>query len=282
MDDQLPWPEKHRPSTRTQLVGNEAVLRSLVDWLSTWNTSKLKKKAALLIGPPGTGKTASVGALAQDLGVELVEFNASDKRNKAVIETVIWRAATQQTLDGRQRVILLDEVDGLSGTSDRGGLGAIVKIIEESVHPIVMTANDPESPRIKDLLKHCQVFSFQSIDQSDVMAVLRKIAQSERDDTPVRTLEDIARRSGGDLRAAVSDLETISKSDSSSIDEGFLIRDVKRGATDTLRRLFAALDPETARAVLSQSDIDQDQLLLWLDDDRPLRTRLLPRCIVPC
>ena len=60
MDDQLPWPEKHRPSTRTQLVGNEAVLRSLVDWLSTWNTSKLKKKAALLIGPPGTGVSANV------------------------------------------------------------------------------------------------------------------------------------------------------------------------------------------------------------------------------
>jgi replication factor C large subunit len=85
MNNQLPWPEKHRPDTRAQLVGNDAVLKSLYEWISTWSVSRPKKRAALLLGPPGTGKTSSIGAFANDLGMELVEFNASDKRNKAVI-----------------------------------------------------------------------------------------------------------------------------------------------------------------------------------------------------
>ncbi|MHA1480562.1 MAG: AAA family ATPase [Candidatus Thorarchaeota archaeon] len=147
----LPWPEKHRPTSLSEIVGNEDVIKGLWEWVRAWMVKIPRKRAALLIGPPGIGKTASINAIANDMDAEIVEFNASDKRNKANIEVQVWRSATQQTLDGRFRIILLDEVDGLSGTSDRGGVGAIVKIIRESVHPIVMTANNHESPRIKDL-----------------------------------------------------------------------------------------------------------------------------------
>ena len=152
-NDSLPWPEKHRPRKLDGLVRNREAISALKNWVESWISRIPGKRAALLIGPPGTGKTASVGALANYLDMELVEFNSSDKRNKDSIETLVWRAASQQTLDGRHRLILLDEVDGLSGTSDRGGVGAILKVISDSVHPIVMTANDPNSPRLKDLMK---------------------------------------------------------------------------------------------------------------------------------
>jgi replication factor C large subunit len=129
-EDDLPWPELHRPTSRNQLVGNMESIEQLIQWLKRWKGSIPRNKAALLVGPPGTGKTATVGAISHDMDMELVEFNASDKRNKGAIETLVWRAATQQTLDGRMRVILLDEVDGLSGTSDRGEVQAIMIILE--------------------------------------------------------------------------------------------------------------------------------------------------------
>ncbi|MHA2118589.1 MAG: hypothetical protein ACW98J_06690, partial [Candidatus Thorarchaeota archaeon] len=190
----------------------------------------------------------------------------SDKRNKGSIENQVWKAATQQTLDGRLRLLLLDEVDGLSGTSDRGGVGAILKIVEDTVHPIIMTANDPNSPRLKDLLKICKVFKFDPIEPNDMVAVIREIAAAHDSTFSDDVLEGIADRAGGDLRAAISDLETLSVSGRTS-DVGLPSRDVRREVREAFGRLFMTTDPETARRVVSELDIDHNQLLLWLEEN---------------
>jgi replication factor C large subunit len=266
-NESLPWPEKHRPRKLDGLVGNHETIRTLRSWVESWISRIPSKRAALLVGPPGTGKTASVGALANDLDMELVEFNSSDKRNKDSIETLVWRAASQQTLDGRSRLILLDEVDGLSGTSDRGGVGAILKVIKDAVHPIVMTANDPHSPRLKDLMKVCQVFNFGIIERDDIERVLKRILSENNVDVSSESLDEIIEGSGGDLRAAISDLESHVRSGltSSGIEQAF--RDSKRGTEETLRHLFASADSKMARRALSESELNHDSLVLWLEEN---------------
>jgi replication factor C large subunit len=262
----LPWPELHRPTSLTQLAGNVDAIRGLKEWVQSWIRGSPTKRAALLIGPPGVGKTASVGALSHDYDLELVEFNSSDKRNKGSIENQVWKAATQQTLDGRLRLLLLDEVDGLSGTSDRGGVGAILKIVEDTVHPIIMTANDPSSPRLKDLLKICKVFKFDAIEPNDMVAVIREIAAEHDSKFSDEVLEGIADRAGGDLRAAISDLETLFVSGRTS-DVGLPSRDVRREVREAFGRLFMTTEPEAAKRVVSELDIDHNQLLLWLEEN---------------
>jgi replication factor C large subunit len=266
MSNNLPWVEKHRPKTLSDLVGNSESVNALKIWIESWSSGTPSKRAALLIGPPGTGKTASVGAISNDLDMELVEFNSSDKRNKDSIETLVWRAASQMTLDGRNRLILLDEVDGLSGTSDRGGVGAILKVIKESVHPIVMTANDPNSPRLKDLFKVCQVFNFGFIDNADMMLVLKRILFENKEKLDLDILEDIIENAGGDLRAAVSDLESQVRGGSTS-QANLSSRDIRRGTEETLRHLFASNDSKMARRILSESDLNHDSLVLWLEEN---------------
>jgi replication factor C large subunit len=220
-----------------------------------------------LIGPPGTGKTASIGALANDLDMEIVEFNSSDKRNKGSIETLVWRAASQQTLDGRPRLILLDEVDGLSGTSDRGGVGAIIKVIKSSVHPIMMTANDPDSPRLKDLYKICHVYNFDPIDEDGMNEVLARIVKLNKADVSQDVIDTIIENSAGDLRAAISDLEAFVKRGTSPDSIDSVVRDVRRNTEETLRRLFMTTNPKLARRVLSESELDHDSLMLWLEEN---------------
>ena len=266
-NESLPWPEKHRPRKLDGLVGNHETIRTLKSWVESWISRIPSKRAALLVGPPGTGKTASVGALANDLDMELVEFNSSDKRNKDSIETLVWRAASQQTLDGRPRLILLDEVDGLSGTSDRGGVGAILKVIKDAVHPIVMTANDPNSPRLKDLMKVCQVFNFGLIESDDIEKILKRILSENNVDVSSEALDEIIEGSRGDLRAAISDLEFQVRSGltSSMIEPAF--RDSKRGTEETLRHLFASADSKMARRALSESELNHDSLVLWLEEN---------------
>ena len=266
-DESLPWPEKHRPRNLELIVGNPDTITSLKAWVMSWRKGIPSKHAALLIGPPGTGKTATVGALSNELDMELVEFNSSDKRNKDSIETLVWRAATQQTLDERFRIILLDEVDGLSGTSDRGGVGAIVKVIQESVHPIVMTANDPNSPRLKDLFKICQVFSFEQIAHEDIASVLFRISKQNKAEVPQGIINQIVENSAGDLRAAISDLESYVKRGTMETSIENITRDVRRGTEETLRRVFMTKDVEIARRMLSESELDYDDLVLWLEEN---------------
>ena len=266
-NEDLPWPEKHRPRSTDQIVGNSEQISAMRTWVLSWKTRLPDKRAILLIGPPGTGKTATIGALALDLDMEMVEFNSSDKRNKGSIETLVWRAASQQTLDGRPRIILLDEVDGLSGTSDRGGVSAIIKVIKNSVHPILMTANDPDSPRLKDLYKICHVYNFEPIDAEGMNKVLTRIAKSNKAEVSQDVLDQIIENCSGDLRAAISDLEAYAKRGTAPESAGSVIRDVRRGTEETLRRLFMTTDPKLARRILSESELDHDSLVLWLEEN---------------
>lgn len=262
----LPWPEAYRPKSLNQLVGNSESVKRLQEWLLSWKTKIPSKKAVLLLGPPGVGKTASVGALSNDLNAELVEFNASDKRNKGIIETKVWLAATQQTLDESFRIILLDEVDGLSGTSDRGGVGAILKVINDAVHPIVMTANNPESPRLKDLFKICLIITYELLETADMLHVLKYILSNQELQLDDSVLRDIIENSGGDLRAAISDLEILVLGNLQG-EERPSLRDTRHNIEEMLRRLFMTTDSETARQIVSNADVDHDQILLWLEEN---------------
>ncbi len=266
-EEGLPWPEKHRPQSLDQVAGNHEALQELSEWVASWKRKTPKIKAMLLLGPPGIGKTSAVVALSRDLDAELVEFNASDKRNKGAIETQVWTASTQQTLDGRMRIILLDEVDGLSGTGDRGGAGAILKVIEETVHPLIMTANDPESPRLKDLVRHCRVLNMKPIEAKDVLSVLKRVAMLNGFEIADTVLEDIAELSGGDLRAAISDLEVLAVGDATLGVSALASRDVRRGVKETLSRLFMATSPIVARRTVSEADVDPEEMVLWLEEN---------------
>ncbi|TFG15274.1 replication factor C large subunit [Candidatus Thorarchaeota archaeon] len=270
-ESDLPWPELHRPISRSQLVGNIGSINRLKQWLVKWRNSIPRNKAALLVGPPGTGKTATVGAISRDMNAELVEFNASDKRNKGAIETLVWRAATQQTLDGRRRIILLDEVDGLSGTGDRGGVRAIMKILDKAVHPIVMTANDPDNRRLKNLKKKSLVLTFQPISDDEMLTVLKRVLNQHSSSTSKDLLDLIVAKSAGDLRAAISDLETTY--DDIETKSALGNRTTRRNVEETLQRLFMATDLQAAKSVVSQSDVSYDDLLLWIEENIHLHLR---------
>ncbi|NWF94693.1 MAG: replication factor C large subunit [Candidatus Thorarchaeota archaeon] len=263
----LIWVEKYRPRRLKEMVGNRESLDQLNEWIKSWQSGVPEFRALLLLGPPGVGKTSAVSVMAAEHNLELVEFNASDRRNKDAIETLVWRAATQETIDGRRRLILLDEIDGLSGTSDRGGTAAIISLIEQTAHPIVMTANDEESPRVKDLRKSCEVLRFNPLTTDEIEEIVRAIVDSEGLGTEESIIQSIARQSHGDARAAISDLEAAESGQYSTDARGLPSRDVQRRIGESLARLFMASSASTASLLVSETDLDQDQLILWLEEN---------------
>src|SRR3989344_5949917 len=133
------WIKKYAPRL-PEHVPQENAVKQLDNFIN--NFRKLKKRAALIYGPPGSCKTCSVHALAEKNNFEVVEVNASDVRNKDGINSLLGAALKQQSLFSKGKIILVDEVDGVSGMQDRGGVSAIASLIKDAFFPIIMTANN--------------------------------------------------------------------------------------------------------------------------------------------
>ncbi|MEM2261685.1 MAG: AAA family ATPase, partial [Ignisphaera sp.] len=133
-----------------EIADQEEAKSKVLEWLNKW--PNVPKKALLLYGPPGCGKTSLVEAIANEYGYELIEMNASDFRRKTDIERIALRASTSQSLFGFSRkIILLDEVDGISSKEDEGALEAVQELVEKTSVPIIMTANNPWDQNLRIL-----------------------------------------------------------------------------------------------------------------------------------
>src|SRR3989338_2554395 len=104
------WTKRYAPKNSSEVVGQEKALISLKSFISGYK--KARKKAMILYGPPGCGKTSSVYAVASELNLKVIEINASDCRNKDAISTIIGAASKQMSLFARGKLILVDEIYG--------------------------------------------------------------------------------------------------------------------------------------------------------------------------
>jgi len=207
------WTEKYRPKRLSEIVNMEDVKKRVVEWIKEWLSGKIpEKKAILLVGPPGTGKTTLAHVIANEFGLEILELNASDVRTGERLRQVIGRAMHEASLFGfKGRLILLDEVDGIHAREDRGGLTTIVELVKESKWPIIMTANNPWDPKFKQLREIAEVIQVKPLSEDHIVQVLRRICQAEGIKCEEEALRLIARASGGDLRAAINDLQSVAQ-----------------------------------------------------------------------
>jgi len=108
------WAEKYRPQTLDEMVNQTEIVSRLKRFVEERNLPHL-----LFVGPAGVGKTASVQAIARELDYDLLEVYASDYRTKNRMEELIGRAALQiLSIFGSRRMILFDEMEGISGRQD--------------------------------------------------------------------------------------------------------------------------------------------------------------------
>jgi replication factor C large subunit len=199
------WSEKHRPKSLELVVGNEEGRERLLQWLRKW---KQGAKAALLVGPPGTGKTTCVHLAAEKLGMQLVELNASDTRTKEKLSKRIGEVIHSASLFGGRSLVFLDEVDGLAGRADYGAIDFIRDAVRTSQNPVVMAANDPDSDEVRKLSSVTSRIEFVKPDQEAVERFLAAIAEEEGRPVEEGGLAAMAKAANGDLRSAVNLLQS--------------------------------------------------------------------------
>jgi len=276
LKDNFLWVEKYRPRRISDVIGNEDAKDAFTEWLKT---KRRVKKAVLLFGPPGVGKTTLVNAAADEFGFKVIEMNASDARSEKAINAVAGPATSFVALDifsteSKGSILFMDEVDGIAGNEDRGGVSAIVKIIEESRIPVIMAANNPDLEKLRPLKKVATLIRFHQIRTPLIILMLRSICQKEHVEAEIEALEKIAQNSGGDVRSAINDLQSLADPNRTLTLQDTVIlsyRNKEVSMDETLRGYFSAKSLLEASNMLNRSSVDYDDLLMAIADNLPNR-----------
>ena len=200
------WTEKYRPKRLEDILGQDANVQELLGFLQNNSVPNM-----LLFGPPGTGKTSSILAFANEmygnnnLKGNVLELNASDERKLETIRTKVKSFARTVPISGSQfKLLILDEADNLTSDAQQ----ALRRIMEKYVRTcrFVLICNYP-SKIIAPIQSRCVLLHFRPIQSTQFRERLLDIAKSEGKGIDEASLELIEKAAEGDMRRAVNVLQ---------------------------------------------------------------------------
>src|SRR5438874_11006696 len=216
---------KYRPQTFADVVGQEAVVRTLSNAI----TSDQVRQAYLFAGPRGTGKTSLARILAKSVNcaagptptpdntchacasitngtsLDVIEMDAASQRGIDDIREIRERVVLQP-VEGRSKVYILDEAHQLTDAA----WNALLKLIEEPPPHLLFVFCTTELQKVLPTVRsRCQTFVFQRPRLPELVRKLRRIADAEGIDVPDSALGLIARSARGAYRDAESTFDQL-------------------------------------------------------------------------
>ncbi|HXK15233.1 MAG TPA: DNA polymerase III subunit gamma/tau [Gaiellaceae bacterium] len=265
---------KYRPQTFEEVVGQEAVVRTLTNAI----TSGKVRQAYLFAGPRGTGKTSlarilakavncahgptptpdgtchACVAIAAGTSLDVIEMDAASQRGIDDIRDIRDRVVLQP-VEGQYKVYILDEAHQLTDAA----WNALLKLIEEPPPHLLFVFCTTELQKVLPTVRsRCQTFVFQRPRLADLVKVLRWIADGEEIDVPDAALALIARAARGAYRDAVSTLDQLASATGGAITVQDVLQLLGAVEDEVLFRLCdMVVGNETADALLFLEELSE-------------------------
>ncbi len=210
MSLEIPWVERYRPRTFSDIVSQSIAINNLKKFVKSTNIPHL-----IFTGPAGTGKTSTALIIArkflkdEQLDTNLLELNASDTVRIDFVRNVLKNFVNQSLIkDGSLKFVILDEADNIPGQVQQ----ALRRIIEKTSNNIKFILLCNYINRIIDpIISRCAVFRFVSLPKEMIIERLKYIADKEKLKIPSDRSEEFYNQiffiSGGDLRKAINTLQ---------------------------------------------------------------------------
>ncbi|XP_022092745.1 replication factor C subunit 1-like isoform X2 [Acanthaster planci] len=290
LGESLLWVDKYKPQNMKQLIGQQgerSCANKLLKWLKRWHDNNFGPnkdrarfskddgfcfKAALLSGPPGIGKTTTAELVCKELGFKTLELNASSSRSKKTLDLVMKEFLHTDSIEGyfkagggeskgqevevHRQCLLMDEVDGMSGNEDRGGIQEFIQMIKKSHIPVICMCNDRNHPKIRSLANHCFDLRFYRPQVKQIKGAMLSIAFKEGVSIPPQAMDHIITASNQDIRQVLHNMSMWSagmknlSQDQVDSDAKKAKKDLKLGPWDVLKQVFAC-DEEAEKMSLT-------------------------------
>ncbi|KAG8453595.1 hypothetical protein GDO86_000287, partial [Hymenochirus boettgeri] len=292
ISESLLWVDKYKPTSVKAIIGqqgDQSCANKLIKWLKSWHqnhSSDLKKpagnhfggkddgssfKAALLSGPPGVGKTTTAVLVCEELGYSYVELNASDTRSKNSMKDVVAESLNNTSIKGfysgssqsvsSKHALIMDEVDGMAGNEDRGGVQELITLIKHSKIPIICMCNDRNHPKIRSLANYCFDLSFQRPRVEQIKGAMMSVAFKEGLKVPPPAMNEIILGANQDIRQVLHNLSMwCARSKALTYDEAKnsasnAKKDIKLGPFDVVKKVFSSGEETARMTLIDKSDL---------------------------
>ena len=199
--ENAPLAVRLRPSRLEELVGQQHVL-------APGSALRLaieedRPPSMILFGPPGTGKTTIARIVAERTGAVFEEISAVSARVDDV-RAVIARARDRLGGNDVRTILFIDEIHRFNKAQQ----DSVLHAVEDGLVTLIgATTENPYFEVNSALLSRCTVIELTALSDDELVVILERGAATLEVEGSRDAVELLAKRAGGDARAALQILE---------------------------------------------------------------------------